>query len=78
MNSKFMTNLCGLVQLGAIVGLTAIGLKRNNDCYKAEVKLVDVEIELIKAKIENEIKGNEIKRLKKELAELKNEEVEES
>ena len=61
---KLTTALAGLVQLGSIIGLTAIGLKRNNDAYKAECKLIDVEFELIEKEVE-------ICMLKRDIAELK-------
>lgn len=69
--NKFIVGLCTVVELGCITGLAAIGLKRNNDCYKAECKAIDLEFKLGLTEIERDMKDCEIKRLKKELDELK-------
>lgn len=79
MNSKLIINLCTAVEVGCMLALAGIGLKRNSDCYKAEVKLVNTQMDLIKERMYNELKDVEIRKLKEELAGLKaKEEVEES
>lgn len=50
--NKFAVGLAQLIQLGCITGLTYIGLKRNNDCYKAECELSKKRFELILAEHE--------------------------
>ena len=69
-----VVGLCTLVELGCITALAAIGLKRNNDCYKAEMELLDCETKLIWTEIDVIRKDAEIKELKKELEGLKGEE----
>lgn len=71
MNNKVVIGICNLVQLGSIIALAGIGLKRNEDCYKAEMKLINTEVELYKTKVDNIYKEAEIRMLKEELAELK-------
>lgn len=63
-----------LVELGGIAALTAIALKRNEDCFKAEMKLIDCEAKLWLKGIENVCKDSEIKSLNKQLESLKKEE----
>jgi hypothetical protein len=75
--NKFLLGLCTAVELACIGGLAAIGLKRNNDAYKAEVKCVELEWELIREKMDWVIKDMEIKTLKKELEQLKKQQQEE-
>lgn len=74
--NKFVVGVCTLVELGSIVGLAYIGLKRNNDCYKAECRAIDAEWKLAIEQIDCATKDLEIKQLKKELAELKGEKEE--
>ena len=74
MSSRFIINVCTTVELGCMLALAGIGLKRNSDCYKAEIKLVNTQVELFKARVENEIKDVEIRQLKEELDMLKNKE----
>lgn len=77
MNDKIkgvVVGLCTLVELGCIAGLAAIGLKRNNDCYKAEMKLIDSEFNLAMAKMDNVEKDIKIAEMEEELKSLKNEE----
>lgn len=76
--NKFVVGLCTLVELGCITGLAAIGLKRNNDCYKAECKLINEQVEHFKTQMEVIDKDYEIKVLKKELEKLKSQEKEEA
>lgn len=71
MSNKVVINICNLIQLGSIIALAGIGLKRNNDCYKAEMELIDTRVELYKTKIDNICKEAEIRILKEELAGLK-------
>ena len=63
--------LAGIVNLGCICGLAYIGLKRNNDCYKAECKLMNAELENIAYEVKNEAQEAKIKVLEAKVAELK-------
>lgn len=72
---KLVYGICTLVELGSIIGLAVIGLKRNNDCYKAEMKLIEREADLSFATIDILRKEAEIKDLKKELSKFKEEEA---
>ena len=63
--------MAGIVQLGSIIGLAAIGLKRNNDCYKAQCELVDEQCKNIKLEIDMCYKDAQIKMLEKQLEEAK-------
>lgn len=74
---KLMVGLCQVVQLGSIIGLAAIGLKRNQDCYEAEMKLLERESDLFFATVDILKKDKQIEELEKELEGLKGE-VEES
>ena len=74
---KILGTVCGFIQLGCIAGLTAIGLKRNNDCYKAECKLIDVQHELTMEKLNGLTKDLYIECLKGDIARLKAKEVKE-
>lgn len=71
MSGKFIVKVCTVIEVGCIIGLAGLGLKRNNDWYKAEMKLIDTECELFKTKIEGILKDAQIKHLEKELSELK-------
>lgn len=73
---KLVVGACQLVQLGSIIGLTVIGLKRNEDCYKAEMKLLESEGKLMLSNIDVLRKEAEIEELKKELTKFKNQEEE--
>lgn len=64
MNGRVLIGLCTTVEVVCISALAAIGLKRNNDAYKAEC-------ELLKSKIDCMFKDAEIKILEKELSDLK-------
>lgn len=68
---KFIYGTCELIQLGSIIGLAVIGLKRNQDCYKAECKAIELQCDLWKKEIEEIQKDVEIKKLKQEVSELK-------
>lgn len=71
---KLICGVCTLVELGCIIGLAGIGFKRNNDCYKAEMKLVDAELDLGLTKIDNICKEQEIQELKAQIEELQKDE----
>jgi hypothetical protein len=80
MNNKIKDLVIGVCTLGEIVGISALiamCLKRNNDCYKAECKLIEREADLCYSTIDILNKDAEIKELKKEIKQLKGEEVEE-
>ena len=68
-----IVGVCTLVELGCIIGLAGIGLKRNNDCYKAELKLIEREADLSYATIDILEKDHEIKKLKAKIKELQEE-----
>ena len=76
--NRLITGVCTLVELGCMLALGGIALKRNNECYKAECKAAEMEVKLIFTELESYLKGSEIERLKKELEELKGEKEEES
>ena len=59
------------IEVGSIILLGAIGLKRNNDCYKAELAQIDAERELFATQVMSVVKDAEIETLKKEVEELK-------
>lgn len=65
------------IEVGSILVLTGIALKRNHDWYKAECKLINTEMDLSVMKVCCGIKDLEIKILKRELDELKKENVKE-
>ena len=71
---KLICGVCTLVELGCIIGLAGIGFKRNNDCYKAEMKLVDTELDLAFTKLDNTIKEIKIRELKAQIEELQKDE----
>ena len=81
MNEKLRGLVVGICTLAEIVGitvLTGMALKRNNDCYKAECKLIDAECELSKAEADKLSKDIQIKALENEIKQLKGEVEEES
>lgn len=69
---RFVKGICLLVQLAGITGITCIALKRNKECYEAEMKCIDAEFERNCLEFDNELKRMEINALKAELAEFKN------
>lgn len=68
---KIIYGLCTAVELGSILALAGLGLKRNNDCYKAECKHIDAEYKLAASQLEGVCKDIEIGLLKDEVKELK-------
>lgn len=68
-----IVGVCTLVELGCIIGLAGIGLKRNNDCYNAELKLIEREADLTYATVDILRKDAEIAELKAKLKELQGE-----
>lgn len=71
MNGRAIIAICTTIEVIGICGLAAIGLKRNEDAYKAEIKCINAESEMFKAKIDCVYKDAEIKFLKEEIAKLK-------
>lgn len=76
--NKFIYGVCTIVELGCIISLAGIGLKRNNDAYKAECKRIEAECNLMRSKIESMHKDIIIELLQKELEELKKQNKEEA
>ena len=76
--NKFIVGLCTVVELGCLAGLAAIGLKRNNDCYKAKCELLDERHKHLITIINCVAKDYEIEQLNKELEELKSQKGEEA
>lgn len=68
---KFVYGVCTLIELGSIIGLAGMALKRNQECYEAEIKAINLEAELCKKEIDGIYKNAEIKKLKQEVADLK-------
>lgn len=62
-----------LVELGCVLTLAGISLKRNRDCYEAECKLIGREADLGLATLDIACKESEIAKLKDELNNLKGE-----
>ena len=74
--NKTIVGICTLIELGCISALAAIGFKRNNDAYKAELKAINVEGELFLEQLRGMDKDYEIKQLKKELEKMKSQKEE--
>ena len=55
------------IEMCGIAALTYIALKRNNECYKAECKLIDAQKQLFLKELEIITKDIEIEKLKKKL-----------
>lgn len=62
--------VCTLVEVGCVAALAGIGLKRNNDCYKAECKLADAEIKLAFSEMDCGLKACRIKQLEDQIKDL--------
>lgn len=69
--NKVLAGFFAVVELGSILTLAGIALKRNNDCYKAECKLAKVEMELACSDIAGIFKDAKIRTLEQELEGLK-------
>lgn len=59
--------ICTVVEVGCILGLAGIALKRNNDAYNAEIELNNTKCELTKARLYGVLKEAEVWSLEKEL-----------
>lgn len=68
---RFVCGVCTLVELGSIIGLAGLALKRNQECYEAEIKAINLEAELCKKEIDECYSDYEIRKLKQEIKELK-------
>ena len=76
MNNKIkdlVAGVCALVEVGCLIGLAGLALKRNNDCYKAECKLADTQRELFNEQIKGIVKDAKIEQLETRVNELKGE-----
>lgn len=69
--NKLLYGIGVVMEFGGILALAGIALKRNNDCYKAECKLANVELNRLCTELDGMLKDVEISMLKRELAELK-------
>lgn len=73
MNDKLrgiLTGIAGIVNLGSIIALAGIGLKRNQDAYEAQMECIELELKNIAQDIE-------IHSLKREVAKLRGEDFKE-
>lgn len=70
---KFVVVTGLVIELGSIIGLTSLALKRNNDAYNAQMECLDLELKNLALDIENYSLKRENERLKKE-NEIKQEE----
>jgi hypothetical protein len=73
---KLIYGVACIVNIGSILGLANIALKRNKDCYNAESKLIETEMDLIDVISECNQKDQEIELLKAEIDLLKEQEEE--
>lgn len=71
--NKIVFGVCTLMELAGITALTGIALKRNSDCYNAEMRCIDLEFKITLAELDKINKDYEIAELKAELEELKGE-----
>lgn len=76
--NKFIYGVCTIVELGCILSLAGIGLKRNKDAYEAECKRIKAECDLMRSEMESMCKDIIIEQLEKELEELRNRNKEEA
>ena len=72
--NKFIVGVCTLVELGCVMVLAGIGIKRNNDCYKAEIKLCEATTKLLSSELQCYVKDLEIEELKQQLENVQEEE----
>lgn len=63
---KIIFGVGTLVELGCIATLAAIGLKRNQDAYNAEMKCIDLELANIRKDVKISMLEYDLKQLKKE------------
>lgn len=68
---KFVYGACTLIELGSIVGLAVLGLKRNQECYEAQMECSDLRVKLIGKEIDACINEGKIKLLEREVNDLK-------
>lgn len=61
-----LAGLYGVVNLGCILVLAGIGLKRNEDAYNAEIKCIDLELENIHKDVAISMLEYDLKQLKEE------------
>lgn len=68
---NFVTGVAGLINLGCVVALAGIGLKRNNDCCKAECKNIDLQCEMFHKDVKAIMDKRKIEDLEREVNNLK-------
>ena len=71
MNKKLMKNILTGVELACIWCLVGIALKRNNDCYKAELERDEANFMLAVERLGGVCKDIEYRHLKEELKKIK-------
>lgn len=67
MNKTLLT----ILEMVGIIGLTSAAIKAENERHKTKLELIDTQIELNLADISGVLKDAKIRRLEKELDELK-------
>lgn len=72
--NKLIVGICTIVEVGCLLSLGGIALKRNNECYKAQRGQINAEFKNIGLELECILKDAEIRNLKEELAKFKKEE----
>ena len=71
MNRNLICGICTAVEVASVVYMAHIALKRNKECYEAQMELCDVEFENALLKFDGRAKSREIGKLKREIEELK-------
>ena len=71
--NKIVLGVCTLMELAGVTALSALALKRNRECYEAEMKCIDLEFKATMAEIDKINKDFEIAKLQAELEELNGE-----
>lgn len=72
---RIMVGVCEVIQLGCILGLAGIALKRNNDAYEASCRALNAEIDGVAKEVEIWRLEREVKQLKEKYESEENEEA---
>lgn len=70
MNKDLIVKIGTGMEILGILGLMGIAFKRNNDCYKAERKLINTEMKLINTEFDGIVKDVKIRLLEDKVKEL--------